>query len=396
MTDVHGFCDERFRPLEDALRCNLDRGLDKGASLAVTLGGEVVVDLWGGTRDYQQATPWEADTVVRVFSTSKVVVMIAALMLVDRGELDLDEPIATYWPEFAQHGKGAITTRHVLVHRSGLPGYGRAMSVDELGDVDLVNELLAGSAPWYEPGTVSCYHAGTFGSIIAEITRRISGVSFEEFCRREITSPVGADFAYQLPSDRVDGLAALWPPTQHDSEGTAATPSTPPSMGDVVMAEYDAGGLFHPRSTALVIPAGSGMASARGLARIGSIVAAPITLDGRTMLSRSIVAEAGTEQSFDTDLILGQVRYGLGFGLDSPFYRAPTASTVHWGGWGGSFLTMDPVSGISCGFAPNQLVHDAGFGRDERRSTLWKLLGEITDQHFRGDDTQREKDEADD
>ena len=122
MTEVHGFCDERFRPLEDAFRRNLDSGLDKGASLAIILDGEYVVDLWGGTRDYEMTTPWEADTVVRVFSTSKIALMIMILMLVDRGELDLDEPIAARWPAFARHGKGAITTRQVLVHRTGLPG----------------------------------------------------------------------------------------------------------------------------------------------------------------------------------------------------------------------------------------------------------------------------------
>ena len=122
MVGIQGFCDERFRPLEDAFRRNLDSGLDKGASLAVTLDGEFVVDLWGGTRDYEQATPWEADTIVRVFSTSKIALMLMVLMLVDRGNLDLDEPIATCWPEFAKHGKGTVTTRQVLTHQAGLPG----------------------------------------------------------------------------------------------------------------------------------------------------------------------------------------------------------------------------------------------------------------------------------
>src|SRR3954452_8872048 len=121
MADVQGFCDERFSALGDAFRRNLEEGVEKGCSLAVTLHGEPVVDLWGGTRDYEQVTAWESDTLVRVFSTSKVVVMITVLLLVDRGLLDLDAPIVEHWPEFARNGKDAITARQLLLHRSGLP-----------------------------------------------------------------------------------------------------------------------------------------------------------------------------------------------------------------------------------------------------------------------------------
>ena len=134
MVEVHGFCDERFRPLEAALRSNLEQGVDIGASLAVTLHGEPVVDLWGGWRDERMEVPWAADTLVRVFSTTKVAVIIAILILVDRGQLDLDAPIAEYWPEFASNGKGAVTARQVLVHRSGLPGFGRSFTSDEMAD----------------------------------------------------------------------------------------------------------------------------------------------------------------------------------------------------------------------------------------------------------------------
>ena len=149
VADVHGFCDERFRSIEEAFQGFLDRGVDKGASLAVTLHGEPVVDLWGGTRDYDEKPAWEADTVVRVFSTSKVVLMITVLLLVDRGLLDLDAPIVDYWPDFGRNGKDTMTARQVLLHQSGLPGFGCSITIDELDDWEHVMKVLENA----EPGT---------------------------------------------------------------------------------------------------------------------------------------------------------------------------------------------------------------------------------------------------
>lgn len=371
MADVHGFCDERFRPLEDAFRRNLDGGLDKGASLAVALGGESVVDLWGGTRDYEMATPWETDTVVRVFSTSKVMVMIAVLLLVDRGLLDLDAPIARYWPEFAKHGKGSITARQVLVHRSGLPGFGRSVSFDDLADWSNAIEMLEEASLWYEPGTISCYHPQTFGYLLGELVRRVSAMPFEEFFRREIAEPLRADFHFDFPTDQATRVAALWPP---DGEPDIESP-----MGAAVMSELAAmGEWIDPANLPTVMPAASGVTNARALARIGQIVAMRGELDGRRLLSRSIIAEAATEQSAAEDEIVGWVRYGLGFGLHTDDYPAPTPTSMHWGGYGGSFLTMDPASGISCGYAQSQLLLDGGPFADRRRVEFWRLLGEIT------------------
>ena len=157
--EVHGFRDDPFRTLEDVFRSNLAMDDGKGASFAVTLHGVPVVDLWGGWRDTELTRTWEADTVVLVMSTSKIPVIIAVLMAVDRGLLDLDVPIAEYWPEFASHGKGAITTRQVMVHRSGLPGFGCAVPVDKVSDWTYMTGLLEDAELWYEPGTISCYHA---------------------------------------------------------------------------------------------------------------------------------------------------------------------------------------------------------------------------------------------
>ena len=137
MTEVHGFCDERFSALEELFRHNLATGVDVGACLAATLEGEPVVDLWGGTSDWRLERPWAEDTLGLVFSTSKIITIITLLLLYDRGQLDLDAPIASYWPEFGRNGKDTITTRQVLVHRSGVPGFGRKLAFEELQDWDL-------------------------------------------------------------------------------------------------------------------------------------------------------------------------------------------------------------------------------------------------------------------
>ena len=371
MADVHGFCDERFRPLEDAFRANLDSGLDKGASLAVTLGGEPVVDLWGGTRDYQLTQPWESDTVVRVFSTSKIMLMIMILMLVDRGQLDLDEPIATYWPEFAKHGKGTITTRQVLIHQSGLPGYGRSVKFDELGDRRRSSAIIEDAELWFEPGTASCYHAQTFGDLLAGVIERTSGFPFEEFHEREIAVPLAADFHFGLPVEQARRVSAIWP-----AKGELV-PNSP--MAERIIAEFvTESELIDPQLLPTAVASMGGITNARALARIGSVIALNGEVDGRRYLTPEIISAAGTEQSHANDLAVGWVRYGLGFGLHTDDYPAPTPTTMHWGGYGGSFLTMDPATGISCGFAQSQLLLDGGPFADRRRVEFWRLLGEIS------------------
>ena len=309
MGDVHGFCDTRFRPIEDAFRDFLDRGVDKGASLAVTRYGEPVVDLWGGTRDYEGNQPWEADTVVRVFSTSKVILMITVLLLVDRGLLDLDAPIVECWPEFGRNGKEAITARQVLLHQSGLPGFGCQTSFDELRDWEHVMKLLEDAALWYEPGTISCYHPQTYGFILGELTRRLSGLPFDEFVRRELTDPLEADFHFVF-TDTPARVAALWP-AAHAAEFESAMAAA--AFGELA-AETE---WIDPQHLPTLIPAASGITNGRGLARIGSVVASGGEVGGRRYLSREIIAEAGREQSFEHDEMLGPLRLGLGFGLDS-------------------------------------------------------------------------------
>jgi CubicO group peptidase (beta-lactamase class C family) len=372
MGEVHGFCDERFEPLADLLRHNQEHGVDEGASLAATLGGEMVVDLWAGTADRERSRPWTEDTLVTVFSTSKVMVNVAVLLLYDRGLLDLDAPIADYWPEFAQNGKGAITPRMVLVHRSGLPGFGRSFGFEEIHDWDLVVGVLERAEPWYEPGTESYYHAMTYGYLLGEVVHRISGLAFDEFFRREIAEPLGADFHFGLSPEDQARVAQLWYP----DPVTAAE-----AYSDVVMSEVQMGDWVVPSRMAAVMPSTSGIGNARSVARICAMLAMGGELDGRRYLSRETVEEAGTEQSFEEDRLIGWCRYGLGFGLDSEYFPASTPTSMHWGGFGGSLATMDPATGMSVGFAPNRLLVEETDGppmSHDRLTTLIRTIGDVS------------------
>ncbi len=373
MGEVHGFCDERFEPLEALFRSNQEQGVDEGASLAVTLDGEFVVDLWGGTTDYEKSEPWVEDSLVFVFSTSKVMLNIAVLLLYDRGLLDLDAPIVEHWPEFGQKGKDAVTARQIFTHKSGLPGFGQQIGWAEIHDWDHIIGVLEQAEPWYEPGTVAHYHPITYGFLLGELVHRVSGISFAEFFHQEIAAPMGADFHFGLssPEDQAR-VAQLWPP---DPE------TMPEEIQNPVMTELEEGLWVVPERMAAVLPSTGGIGNGRSIARICSMMAMGGELEGRRYLSRATIDEAGTEQSYDDDPMLGWCRYGLGFGLDSDSFPGPTPTTMHWGGYGGSLATMDPASGISVGFAPNRLLADEDAVRgQERLVTLISTIGAVSRQ----------------
>ena len=370
MSPVAGFCDERFAPLADLFRQNLESGVDTGACLAASLDGVPVVDLWGGHADWESARPWAEDTLVNVFSTSKVMVNIAVLLLHDRGLLDLDAPIASYWPGFARKGKDTITTRDVLVHRSGLPGFGRPVAFETLHDWDRVVELIESAELWHEPRTRTYYHPTTYGFMLGEDVHRISVRPFDEFFRTELAEPLGADFHFGITDPpTLARVAVLWPPDMDDAPDAALDP---------VMTELAEGNWLSPERRAAVIPAANGIGNARAMAKVGAVMAMGGTVDGRQYLSPTTIEDAATEQSFEEDHFMGWCRYGLGFGLDSEHFRAPTPTTMHWGGYGGSFVTMDPATGLSVAFAPNRLLLGDGPHHEDRLLRYMATIGEVS------------------
>src|ERR1700759_1575900 len=227
MADINGTCDERFAAVRDALAKNVDSGDELGASIVVDLDGDIAVDLWGGFRDPAKTTPWDEHTITNVWSTTKTITSLAALMLAERGQLDVDAPVAQYWPEFAASGKEGVLVRHLMSHSSGVSGLEQAAKVEDLYGWEQSTARFAAQAPWWEPGTASGYHALNFGHLIGEVVRRVSGKGLKQFVAEEIAGPLGADFQIGArPADEAR-IAPVVPPPPLPLDLAAVDPTSP-------------------------------------------------------------------------------------------------------------------------------------------------------------------------
>src|SRR5499427_3638418 len=200
MADVRGFVHDGYEKVRDTLAANLDSGADLGASFCVTKNGETVVDIWGGFTDAARTTPWAKDTIINVYSTTKTMTALTALLLADRGLIDFDAPVAKYWPEFAANGKANIKVSHLMSHSAGLSGWKEPISKEVLYDWEKATSLLAAQAPFWEPGTAPGYHGMTQGYLVGEVIRRVTGKSIGTVFRQEIAKPLKADFWIGLPA----------------------------------------------------------------------------------------------------------------------------------------------------------------------------------------------------
>ena len=223
---VNGGWQSRFRPVVDAFANNFMQG-DVGASFAVVRNGELVVDIWGGHQDAARTLPWQQDTIVNVYSSTKTMTFLAALLLADRGQLDLHAPVAKYWPEFAASGKEQVRVSHLLAHSAGLSGLEVQVAADDLYNWEKITGLLAAQKPWWEPGTASGYHAITQGYLIGEVVRRITGRSFGTFLGDEITGPLGTDFHVGVAPEHDGRISFLIPA----GDGTASPQGAPNDIG---------------------------------------------------------------------------------------------------------------------------------------------------------------------
>lgn len=365
MAEIEGEFDQRFRGVADALSRSLDGGLDIGASVAVVVDGEPVVDIWGGHKDLAKTDPWGRDTIVNVFSTTKTMTALCALILADWGELDLHAPVARYWPEFAQAGKDQIEVRHLLGHTSGLSGWNEPLAVEELADWDRCAGLLAEQAPWWEPGTASGYHAVTQGYLIGELVRRVTGRSLGQFFAETIAAQLGADFYIGLPPDADSRVATLIPPP-------------PAALRSIGLPELGVRTLSNPSITSETtaehwwrraeIPAANGHGNARSVAAIQSIVSSGGTARGTRLLSADALAAIFDEQSHGPDLVLGvPLRFGMGFGLASETMPMGPRSCA-WGGWGGSLVFNDLDARVTVAYVMNRM--EAGLLGDTRGASI--------------------------
>jgi CubicO group peptidase (beta-lactamase class C family) len=351
MAEVRGTCDSRFTEVRDALAGQLDSGEELGASIYVDLDGAAVVDIWGGLAD--AGKPWEENTIVNLWSTTKTVTNLAALMLVDRGLLDPYTPVARYWPEFAANGKDGIEVRHLLSHTSGVSGWAQPFAIEDVYDWDLATTRLAEQAPWWEPGTASGYHALNQGHLVGEVIRRVSGQGLKDFVRDEIAGPLGADFQLGcLPADVARAADVIAPPplpidvASLDPEGVMVKTFTGPP---VEATDANTAGW-----RAATIGAANGHGNARSVVRIQSALA----LGGGTLISPETIEVIFDEQAHGIDLVLGvPLRFGIGFGLPQPetIPYIPTGKICFWGGWGGSLIIMDLDRRLTIGYVMNKM-----------------------------------------
>jgi CubicO group peptidase (beta-lactamase class C family) len=353
-----GTCSARFDPLRELFAAKLESGEDLGASLAVNIDGEMVVDLWGGWADEARTVPWTEDTITCVFSTTKTMTSLAALVLVDRGELDLDANVAAYWPEFAARGKAGIKVRHLLSHTSGVSGWEQPITLEDLYDWDKSTALLAAQAPWWEPGTASGYHALNYGHLIGEVIRRITGQRLGEFLAAQVAGPLGADFHIGLPPTEFHRVANVAPPPPPPP----AQPNDPPPLDpDSVAFKTMANPAMTPETTwtegwrRADIGAANGHGNARSLARLQSAVACGGEVDGVRLLSPQTIDRIFEVQSNGIDLVIGiPLKIGVGYSL------LPEGRVCCWGGAGGSLVIIDVDRRITFAYVMNKMAPGGG------------------------------------
>lgn len=367
-TPIGGTCDPRFEAVRTAFAENFERLGDVGASVAVTVGGRPVVDLWGGTctTDAGADRPWERDTIINVWSTTKTMSFLVILMLADQGLLDLDAPVADVWPEFAANGKQVVTTKHLLSHAAGLSGFEQRTRATDLYDWELITSRLAAQTPWWEPGTASGYHAVTQGYLLGEVVRRVTGRSLAEYFEAELAEPLGADFHIGTGAEHDARVAHVIPP-----QGPLGDGFEPGSVAERTFAtiRLDAAESATVPWRRAEIPAAGGHGNARAVARLMAVLANEGTLDGTRFVSPETCHRVFDEQQHGTDLVLGKpLRFGLGFGLSSESTPLPHERCCYWGGWGGSLAFVDMEYGISFSYVMNQMrVTTTG---DERTRAL--------------------------
>jgi CubicO group peptidase (beta-lactamase class C family) len=366
---VEGTCANEFAEVRDVFESSFANG-EVGAGVCVYVDGEEVVDLWGGWADGARTRPWKQDTIVNTFSTTKGMTTICAHRLIEQGLLDVDERVATYWPEFAQAGKDGVTVRHLLTHQAGLPGIKEQLAGDDRIDWHAVTTALAAQEPAWEPGTRAMYHAVTFGYLVGEVVRRIDGRSLGTYFREEVAQPLDADFFIGFGPELDDRCAEVLPP-QAEGEGAPAAAATG------AMARGT-----HTRAwRAAEIPAANGHGTARGVARPYAALARGGELDGVRILRPETIEAATVRQhpsggaTADAPIPGAPARTGaagltglpfaLGFMAVGEFVRlragAAEGEDVPGGrmfghpGAGGSMGAADPDKRIGFGYVMNQM-----------------------------------------
>ncbi|MEV0973814.1 serine hydrolase domain-containing protein [Microtetraspora glauca] len=381
MPEIGGSTAPGFEGVREAFAANLGGEQEVGAAVCVYLHGRKVVDLWGGIADPETGRRWERDTLQVVFSTTKGVTAACAHLLAQRGELDLDAPVAEYWPEFAANGKERIPVRWLLTHQAGLPAIDRPITPAEAIAWDPMVTALAAQRPFWEPGTEHGYHAHTYGWLVGEVVRRVTGRSIGTFLAEEIAAPLDLDLWIGLPKaeqHRVSRIVA--DPIDPDALAGIDLDALPEPAREVMRAYADPTSLTmrsmtvvtpllnhdDPSEQSAEMPSTNGICTARALACFYAALIGEV--DGHRILTPETLAAATAEQVSGTDCVLRvPVRIGTGFGLPTPdaFWYSPTA--FGFPGYGGSLGFADPASGLAFGYVMNHIQEGVP---DRRAATL--------------------------
>lgn len=396
---IQGFVDEGYGPVVDAFCANFAERGDLGAACAVYLAGRPVVDLWGGLADRRSMRPWDAQTAAVIFSCSKGILAVCAYFLAQEGRLDLDAPVADYWPEFAQNGKKSITVRCALSHRAGLPALDVDLSRDDVVGWEPVVRAIQSQAPLWAPGAAHSYHALTYGWLIGEVIRRVTGLSPGAYFRRALGDPLGLHTWIGLPAAASDAVAWMETPLPDEDSPAARASATLLAEGGVVLRSLTMGGAFgfptqdgavtfnDPALQAAEIPAANGISTARSLARLYagcvSEINAPRLLSKRSVDDATVLRSSGQQWSGAPD---DGARWGTGFQLSSPPY-APMLGPRSFGhaGAGGQLAFGDEEHGVGFAYLSNQM---GGYG-DARALELTRAvsrcLGRRASEGYRDD-----------
>ena len=360
---IEGTCDSRFEQVREAFAENFVSRRETGASISIALDGRMVVDLWGGWADKARTRPWTRDTIVNVYSTTKGLTAICAHRLAAEGRLDLDTPVAKHWPEFGANGKQRIAVRALLNHRAGLPAIRKPLVPEDLYDWQTMTDALAAEEPWWEPGTKHGYHALTFGYLVGEVIRRITGKSVGSYFRDEIVTPLKIDAHIGLEArddGRVAEMIGAPPPApgefnlfaeaaKHPESVTAKTFMNPLvlSMATVNSREW----------RGAEIPAANGHTNGRALARLYGAMARGGEVDGVRVVEAREISACHTEESRGPDaVLLIPTRFSAGFMLSQPGEEmGPSVRAFGHPGAGGSLGFADPDAKIGFGYAMNRM-----------------------------------------
>ncbi|MEV4126242.1 serine hydrolase domain-containing protein [Nocardia sp. NPDC049707] len=355
---ISGFCADEFACVRTELADQIAAGAELGAAICVTVDGKPVVDIWGGHRDPERTVPWTENTLVNVFSVSKTMTALSALLLVDRGELDVQQKVAHYWPEFAANGKGDIEIRHLLGHTSGVSGWERPIELADIYDTEAASARLATQPPWWEPGTASGYHALNYGHLIGEVIRRITGRTLGQFFAEELAGPLNADFHIGTAPENHHRIAPLVPPPLLQFDMTAL------DQDSILVKTFTSPLLDLPEANSAAwreaeIGAVNGHGNAHSVAAVQSLVACGGELNGRRLLSEKTIDLIFEQQSDGPDLaLLAPLRFGLGYGLpqSQTAPEVPDGKVCWWAGLGGATVVNDLDHRVTFAYTMNKMA----------------------------------------